>query len=559
MDIQKQIIDQRIRGIIKQQPTWFESDLLKNDETRKLSHAFLLLSVASYLDIDMSEAIDHITDGPNDQGVDALYIQNVEEATFTVVLIQAKYHHKHLDRAYTFPDNEVQKLVQVVKALFDPSKSLSYNERLAAKVEEMRALIMDGFIPKVYCVLTNNGGPWQAIGQEYIDQANLPKAQVTFEHFSHEDIMQRQQAAQAVNDTISLSGSAVVENFNYKRVIVGKVNVKVLSDLLAKHGDVLLERNIRKYLGVNRVNQSIKETLLDDTQKANFYFYNNGITILCNRFNYNALAEKDWQVQVEHLQIINGGQTSKTISEVVQAHPTADFSQVYVLLRLYEVPNTSEETEGLTTDITIATNSQTPVDLRDLKANDRVQRQLVTLVEALGYHYKPKKGGRTTASGIQSISSSLAAEAVLSTWRKFPHVAKYKKSELFGVYYDLIFESLNGAQLVLAVLIFRFAEQQRRDEALLKQHRHLAYSSYFTAMLMADQLLTDTSTALNRLNHQTFTTAKDYWANHKNNLFAQAMDRLDNALSKLYPQGINGLDPRTLAATFRRGDLLRFF
>lgn len=555
MDIQKQIIDQRVRGIVQQQPEWFEH--LGADDTKR-SYAFLLLSVATYLDLDMSEAINHITDGSQDQGVDALYIQNVEEATFTVVLVQAKYHQKHLDRTYTFPDNEVDKLVQVIKAIFDPSRSLSYNERLEAKVQEVRSLMMDGLIPNVHCVLTNNGEPWQPIGQEYIDQANFPEEQVNFEHFNHVDIIERQQAAQAVNDTIPLSGRAIVEDFNYKRVIVGKVKIKVLSDLLARHGDVLLERNIRKYLGGNRVNERIKETLLDETQKANFYFYNNGITILCDRFQYNALAREDWQVQVDNLQIINGGQTSKTIHEVLQAHPTADFSQVYALLRLYEVPNTSEEAEGLTTDITIATNSQTPVDLKDLKANDHVQRGLITLVDALGYEYKPKKGGLTTASGSNVIPSSVAAEAVLATWRRYPHVAKYKKSELFGAYYDLIFKLLNGAQLVIAVLLFRFAERQRRDEELLQQHRHLAYSSHFMAMLMAHQLLENQSIRLDQLDHRTFEAAKTYLETHKTSLFEHALSKLNEALSKLYPQGIEELDPRTLAATFRRGDLLSY-
>ena len=294
--------------------------------------------------------------------------------------------------------------------------------------------------------------------------------------------------------------------------------------------------------------------MLNEAQRPNFYFYNNGITVLCTRFNYNALAEKDWQVQVENLQIINGGQTSKTIREVVQAHPTTDFTQVYVLLRLYEVPNNSPETAQLTTDITVATNSQTPVDLKDLKANDQWQKQLTILVEALGYTYKPKKGGRTTANGPKVIASSMAAEAVLATWRAYPHVAKYKKRELFGAYYHRIFKGLNGAQLILAVLVLRYA--QRQSENFSSLHRHLAYSSYFMAMLMAQGLLQAQSIQLVALNHQNFNEVLTHWEQHKETLFSTAVNQLNQALKKLYPQGIDKLDPRTLAATFRRGDLL---
>ena len=258
MDINKQIIDQRVRGMVQNHPEWFEATHL-NNEQRKIAYAFLLLSTATLLDLDLSEAVAHLTDGPNDQGIDALYIQQVEDATFTVVLVQAKYHF-NLEKAHTFPDNEVRKLVQTVQTLFDPAHSLSYHEKLEEKVNEIRALIMDGLIPKVYCVLTNNDNTWQRTGQEYIDLAAFPKEQVSFQHFNHQAIVQQQQTAQAVHDTIPMSGKAIVEDFNYKRVIVGKVSIKVLSDLLHRHGDVLLERNIRKYLGTgeNRVNQSIK-------------------------------------------------------------------------------------------------------------------------------------------------------------------------------------------------------------------------------------------------------------------------------------------------------------
>jgi hypothetical protein len=40
-----------------------------------------------------------------------------------------------------------------------------------------------------------------------------------------------------------------------------------IASLFSKHGDNLLERNIRKYLGLNknRINNNIKETLLGDS------------------------------------------------------------------------------------------------------------------------------------------------------------------------------------------------------------------------------------------------------------------------------------------------------
>ena len=48
MDISKQIIDQRIQGIIKENLDFF----IENEE-KNISKSFLLLGVASYLDIEI--------------------------------------------------------------------------------------------------------------------------------------------------------------------------------------------------------------------------------------------------------------------------------------------------------------------------------------------------------------------------------------------------------------------------------------------------------------------------------------------------------------------------
>ena len=62
MDIFKQIIDQRISKIMTDNPDFYKED----DDNRRKSKAFLLLGVASFLDIDIAEAIQYITDGRAD-------------------------------------------------------------------------------------------------------------------------------------------------------------------------------------------------------------------------------------------------------------------------------------------------------------------------------------------------------------------------------------------------------------------------------------------------------------------------------------------------------------
>jgi AIPR protein len=550
MEINKHIIDQRIAKIVQDLPQWFEKS---NDTHQKKSKAFVLLSVASYLGLELEEANHLMTEGGNDAGVDAIFIGDLNDYEFPVILFQGKYTF-NLDKQTNFPANAIQTIIGAVNSIFDPSKPLLMNELLKSKVSEVRSLISDGYIPNVKCICVNNGLTWTQAGNQHIENAGFPANQVQFEYFNHDDIVKLLQTKKGVRATLPFAGKSLVDDFNYKRVLIGKVNVVAFAQLFEKYGDLLLEKNIRRYLGFhkNRVNESIKETLTGD-KKENFYFYNNGITIVCNKFSYNALQGSDWNVTMEDLQIINGGQSCKTIQQTIKNHPEIDYSQVYVLVRLYELSGAN--VANMISDITIATNSQNPVDLRDLRANDTLQSALSLAIKGLGYHYKTKKDMMSAGNG-ENIPSSVLAESVFTIWREKPHLAKFKKTELFGKFYELIFNDLNAAQAILAVLIYRFCDNQRRNASLYVAHPHLPYSNYFLAMLMGRLLLERLKLKLPQLTHQEFDRAKQYLEMNKETLFLDANALLESVLLQWFPKGLNEMEPRRLSAAFRRGDVL---
>ena len=66
-----------------------------------------------------------------------------------------------------------------------------------------------------------------------------------------------------------------------------------------------------------------------------------------------------------------------------------------VLVRIYEL---ERHDDALVEAITFATNSQNPVILRDLRANDRRQQDLATSISGLGYRYRTKREDRAPAA-----------------------------------------------------------------------------------------------------------------------------------------------------------------
>lgn len=546
MDIVKQIIDQRITKILQDNPELFSD---KKDEERKRSQAFLLLGVAAYLDIDIAEAIQYTTDGGQDGGFDAAYIEDTQDSQINVVLFQSKYSRK-LDSDSNFPANAVEKAVNTVKCVFDPNANIQLNYKSKKKVDEIRSFILDGRIPYVTFVMLNNGIAWNNDGQNYINNAFNGQEQVKFVHFSHTDIINYINRSTPINTHINFSGKAIQEDFNYKRVILGRVSVSEIYKLMDEYGDRLLEKNIRRYLGRNIINEQISSTLLSKDKKQNFFFFNNGVTMICEKFRYNGLKEKDWNVIIDKLQIINGGQTCRTIYQTLKEHPENDFSQVYILVRLYEV----NDDEDIVNDITYATNNQNPVDLRDLKSNDTIQVLLETSAKELGYTYKRK---RDNSGNANVIPATVAAEAVFAVWRGKPHLAKYKRSEFFDKYYDEIFKDLNAAQMIIAVVIFRYCDNYRKkvsDDTDIKAQR--AFSQYFLAYMIGKRVLLSAGISVEELTHRNFAAVMQCWEDNCEKFYKEEESKLISILRQYFNNELDKIDGRTMAAIFRRFDVL---
>ncbi len=552
MNINAAIVDQQITKVMETIRERAANELnIRNDDMLK-SLAFVFLCVKTALDLDDVEAFDCLVEGGQDFGVDAIHISNEYRGELTISLFQGKYK-RNLKGDSHFPENGIVKLVNAIKYIFNPNAILeNINERLRTKVEEARSLISDGHIPQIKVLACNNGLQWNSSAQDEIDRANEEgfKDQVAWCHVNHDNIVQVLQGTKKVDDKLQLSGKAVVEDMNFSRVLIGRIAVEEIHALMKRHGERLLDRNIRRYLGLqtNRVNKEIYETL-KSSHRANFYFYNNGITLTCDKFSYNALQSGDYIVNVENLQIINGGQTCMTIYEALENPSLLASSEAYVLIRLYQLPSNDE---NLVHQITFATNSQNPVDLRDLKSNHEKQIQLETDIAQLGYSYKRKRSDSSLRS--TEITSGVAAESILSVWRRRPHQAKYFSREHFGKLYDIIFsKNLNGSQTILATIIHRYSENKRKRPPQ-DAPTFLRYASCFISMQMGKYLLKEMNLNVSGVNHQTFKDAMTIFEKNKERFFQTALSDIEKALEELY--GDSSISLQQLAATFRRGDLI---
>jgi hypothetical protein len=552
MNINASIVDQRLTGILKEHLNLLEPIAGKSEEKQR-SLAFVLLCVSTALELPLDAAAELLTEGGNDVGVDALHLSDVDDGEFTVTLFQGKYKHKDLAGTANFPENGVKSSLQTVATLFDPDKQALMNPRIRPRIEEIRSLIRDGYIPNVRVVLCNNGARWTQAADNWITQSGFTADQVQWIHLNHDEIIAVLQRKKSVDDSIQLHGKAIIEDFNFRRVLISKVPITEIASLFERHHDLLLERNIRRYLGLrnNRVNAAIHETLQDASKRENFYFFNNGITMICRKFRHNALQGENFQVRIDGIQVINGGQTCKTIQQTLKSLPNEDFSSIYVLLRLYEL---AEDDHELVNDITYATNSQNPVDLRDLRSNDAIQKQLEIGMAELGYTYKRQRDDTGSAANI--ITSSMVAEAVLAIWRQKPHQAKFLRNEHFGKLYHTIFDDLNAPAAVMATLILNFVEDEVKSSESEKSFLFLPFSQYHVSMIIG--IMLENKYKSDPIVFKNFHRKKEYFIDSSKLLWDLAVHIIDVSIKRLYGKNDDNDDIslQQLSATFRRGDLL---
>src|SRR5574337_1259216 len=118
----------------------------------------------------------------------------------------------------------------------------------------------------------------------------------------------------------------------------------------------------------------------------NFWYYNNGITIVCNDAKRESKEGQDI-LKVEGAQVINGQQTTRTLQ-------SNDSSKTNVLVKIIKIPRPQDDDSNynrLVNTIVRATNWQNAISPSDLVSNDYIQVYLERELRKRGYQYIRKK------------------------------------------------------------------------------------------------------------------------------------------------------------------------
>ena len=328
---------------------------------RTESHAFLVWFLMHFMRLDDTEAQDAVCDGPDDKGVDGIYVDSNLEAVY---VFQCKLVQ---NERRTLGDTQLKEFVGTLSQFDSPAdiatlQASTSNAELSnlLESEQIGAKVDDGY--KVAGIFVTNISR-DANATVYLDGRD------ELQLFDKEELERRYipvGPAAATGAPVAFD----VFGYDYSEYKIGDVKVlfaplkaRELVGLDGIENSELFAWNVRGSLGRTKVNRDIRKSIEDPAEHKHFLLFHNGLTVLCEELNH-----QDDKITIAKYSVVNGCQSLTSLYD----HSAKLTDELRVMTRLIELPPEHE----LADKVTHHSNNQNPINARDLQSNSVVQRRL---------------------------------------------------------------------------------------------------------------------------------------------------------------------------------------
>src|SRR5690625_3015544 len=349
----------------------------KNDS---ISFGHLMLKYI--FNISDHQANECMTDGGNDNGIDAIYFEkDNNDNLISTHFFQFKLPSDPTKLNVAVKRDEVLKVIEGYEYFTgntDKFNTLKWNELLEDKRGEY--LTLNSFNHNVWLIRFS-----------------------TFDNSENEELLKNKikrietETGYSINTNL-LKASEITElheksrlndwpsfDLNYKRslgifsdenssIYHAYVSIKSIYEALNPIKSIVLEGNVRYYDPRSNINEDIRLTLQNDHER--FHLLNNGITIVCQ--NVNDKSASDTFV-IERGSIINGAQTIGTIirfMDSISDEEKEKYNQSYVYVKVIKLIDIN----SLVEDIVFTLNTQNTMKLSYRISNNQTIKDIQTKI-----------------------------------------------------------------------------------------------------------------------------------------------------------------------------------
>lgn len=418
-----------------------ETAHLQQKENFLLTRSLTAYAVYYLASASVDAAAASITDGSEDNGIDALHY---DERNKTLYIVQSKWIYD----GNSEPSNgDVKKFLSGIKDLFN----LRF-EVFNSKVNSMKDKITDAVLDAntnfevilVYTGLNFSDHSRRDIDDflaDVNDASEICSVTILNQSKLHESLR-----SGVTGDPINIQIG--IKEWGKKsepyEAFYGQVNGSEVAQWWTNHGKKLFAKNLRELIGETDINKDIRRTIEEEPEK--FWYYNNGITIVCNSIRKSALGGGDnafGNFVCEDISIVNGAQTVGTIGKFgSDAAALEHLQSLYVPVRVISLEQADED---FGKQITKNNNTQNRIENRDFVSLDPQQARIQTELAIEGIKYYIMRSETiiraektfdlvesTTALACASSSVSIAVQLKREIGKLWENIEKTPYIQLFN-------------------------------------------------------------------------------------------------------------------------------
>lgn len=395
-------------------------------------------------DLSYDELLGGIVGNGGDGGIDSFYMfvndtllhpdyelpDYKKNITIDIIIIQSK-------NTNSFCEAAIQKFNDSANDIFNFDKTIEelksvYNSELISQIENFRDTYINLITkqPKLnvkffYATKGDEIHPnveRKVINLEETVTKYFNKADVDFQFLKAENLLELSRSEKKESYQISVTDSPITTpDGGY----ISLVNIKDYYEFIKQDDDTInkyiFDANVRDYQGSTVVNKDIFESIKSDND-IDFWWLNNGITIISEKVNYSNKI-----LTIENPQIVNGCQSS---FEIFNYYSTADESieeKRNLMIRVLETNN-----DIVKSKVIKSTNSQTIIPLASLRGTDIIHRNIEEYVLPHGFFYERRKNyWKNQKKPVQNIITiSSLSQMIMAMIVQRPEISRAKPSSL---------------------------------------------------------------------------------------------------------------------------------